>query len=237
MPWRNSSVCSLTRGSSIWKSPSPQRRRRAGQEHPLPDASRQHPLPHRGKDRLLRACQQPCAGLGAQRIAGDFGGATRSRYPDCGRGSRRYRGCRTGAHRVARQGPGTRIRVRHGEQRCVPGLGRGQGWRWREFPAGLSAQTVDAIARQVGAAKRAGDLVVASIHWGPNWGFAIPREQRDFAHRLVDAAGVDIVHGHSSHHPMAIEIHRGKPILYGCGDLLNDYEGISGYEAYRAISP
>jgi len=32
---------------------------------------------------------------------------------------------------------------------------------------------------------------------------------------------------------MAIEIHRGKPILYGCGDLLNDYEGISGYEAYR----
>jgi len=101
------------------------------------------------------------------------------------------------------------------------------------FLPDLSAQTVDAIARQVGAAKRAGDLVVASIHWGPNWGFAIPRERRDFAHRLVDAAGVDIVHGHSSHHPMAIEIHRGKPILYGCGDLLNDYEGISGYEAYR----
>ncbi|MBI1989193.1 MAG: CapA family protein [Betaproteobacteria bacterium] len=109
----------------------------------------------------------------------------------------------------------------------------GKGEPGVNFLLDLSAQTVDAIARQVGAAKRAGDLVVASIHWGPNWGFAIPREQRDFAHRLIDAAGVDIVHGHSSHHPMAIEIHRGKPILYGCGDLLNDYEGISGYEAYR----
>lgn len=109
----------------------------------------------------------------------------------------------------------------------------GKGRPGVNFLIDLSAQTADAIARQVDAAKRAGDLVVASIHWGPNWGFAIPREQRDFAHRLIDAAGVDIVHGHSSHHPMAIEIHRGKPILYGCGDLLNDYEGISGYESYR----
>lgn len=97
----------------------------------------------------------------------------------------------------------------------------------------LSARTVDAIARQVRAAKRAGDLVVASIHWGGNWGFAISREQRAFAHRLIDVAGVDIVHGHSSHHPQGIEIYRDKPILYGCGDLLNDYEGISGHDAYR----
>lgn len=26
------------------------------------------------------------------------------------------------------------------------------------------------------------------------------------------------------------ELHRGKPILYGGGDLLNDYEGIRGHE-------
>jgi poly-gamma-glutamate synthesis protein (capsule biosynthesis protein) len=42
-----------------------------------------------------------------------------------------------------------------------------------------------------------------------------------------------VVHGHSSHHPRAIEVYQGKPILYGCGDLINDYEGISGYEMYR----
>ncbi len=38
---------------------------------------------------------------------------------------------------------------------------------------------------------------------------------------------------HSSHHVKAIEVYRGKAILYGCGDLLNDYEGIAGYESYR----
>ena len=28
-------------------------------------------------------------------------------------------------------------------------------------------------------------------------------------------------------------MYRGKLILYGCGDLINDYEGISGYDKYR----
>jgi poly-gamma-glutamate synthesis protein (capsule biosynthesis protein) len=41
------------------------------------------------------------------------------------------------------------------------------------------------------------------------------------------------VHGHSSHHPRPLEIYRGKLILYGCGDLLDDYEGIGGYEEFR----
>ena len=43
-----------------------------------------------------------------------------------------------------------------------------------------------------------------------------------------------MVHGHSSHHFKGIEVHRGRPILYGCGDFLNDYEGISGREEYRS---
>jgi poly-gamma-glutamate synthesis protein (capsule biosynthesis protein) len=43
---------------------------------------------------------------------------------------------------------------------------------------------------------------------------------------------VSIVHGHSSHHPKAIEVYRNRLILYGCGDFLNDYEGISGYEEF-----
>jgi poly-gamma-glutamate synthesis protein (capsule biosynthesis protein) len=45
--------------------------------------------------------------------------------------------------------------------------------------------------------------------------------------------GVAIVHGHSSHHVKAIEVFRGRLILYGCGDFLTDYEGISGYETFR----
>ncbi len=67
---------------------------------------------------------------------------------------------------------------------------------------------------------------------GSNWGYAVSDEQVRFAHYLVDH-GVDIVHGHSSHHPRPIEIHNNRLILYGCGDFINDYEGIEGYEQYR----
>jgi poly-gamma-glutamate synthesis protein (capsule biosynthesis protein) len=76
-------------------------------------------------------------------------------------------------------------------------------------------------------------VVVASIHWGPNWGYAVPDAHRRFAHALVDRAGISVLHGHSSHHPIGIERYRGRLILYGCGDFLNDYEGIAGYEEFR----
>ena len=46
--------------------------------------------------------------------------------------------------------------------------------------------------------------------------------------------GVDVVHGHSSHHPRPIEIYAGRLILYGCGDCLTDYEGIGGHREYRS---
>jgi poly-gamma-glutamate synthesis protein (capsule biosynthesis protein) len=89
------------------------------------------------------------------------------------------------------------------------------------------------VAEQIMALRRPGDLVVVSIHWGANWGYRVPDEQRKFAHTLIDKAGVSIIHGHSSHHPRPIEIYRDRLILYGCGDFLNDYEGIRGYERYR----
>jgi len=93
---------------------------------------------------------------------------------------------------------------------------------------------VDRVAERVRALKRPGDIAVFSVHWGPNWGYQVPSEHRLFAHKLIDAAGIDVIHGHSSHHPKPIEVYRGKPILYGCGDFLNDYEGISGYEEFRS---
>lgn len=97
----------------------------------------------------------------------------------------------------------------------------------------FSNTTVSRIGRQVRAVKRPGDVVVASLHWGSNWGYQVAHSQRSFARRLIDEAGVDVVHGHSSHHPRGIEVHHGRPIFYGCGDLINDYEGIPGYEVFR----
>jgi poly-gamma-glutamate capsule biosynthesis protein CapA/YwtB (metallophosphatase superfamily) len=97
----------------------------------------------------------------------------------------------------------------------------------------LSERTARQIAARVKSVRRPGDIVVASIHWGENFGYAIPPAQSRFARALIDEAGVDVVHGHSSHHVKGIEVYRDRPILYGCGDFLNDYEGIRGYEAYR----
>jgi poly-gamma-glutamate synthesis protein (capsule biosynthesis protein) len=89
------------------------------------------------------------------------------------------------------------------------------------------------IVERVRAWRGPADRVVASIHWGGNWGYEIPREERDLAHGLIDEAGVDLVHGHSSHHPKGIEVYGDRLILYGCGDFLTDYEGIHGHEEFR----
>ena len=98
----------------------------------------------------------------------------------------------------------------------------------------LNTHTVQHISNSVSALKRPGDITVASIHWGGNWGYDIPSWQTEFAHRLIDEARIDVVHGHSSHHVKGIEVYKGKLIIYGSGDLLNDYEGIGGHEQYRA---
>jgi poly-gamma-glutamate capsule biosynthesis protein CapA/YwtB (metallophosphatase superfamily) len=96
----------------------------------------------------------------------------------------------------------------------------------------LSAATAEQIGGQVRRVRRAGDVVVFSVHWGSNWGYEVPADHVDFAHRLVEQ-GVDVVHGHSSHHPRPVEVYRGRLILYGTGDFIDDYEGITGHEEYR----
>jgi poly-gamma-glutamate synthesis protein (capsule biosynthesis protein) len=100
------------------------------------------------------------------------------------------------------------------------------------LPARPTAAVAE-VRERVESARRDGDIVVVSLHWGGNWGHRVPASERELAYGLVEQARVDLVHGHSSHHPKAIEVYRGKLILYGCGDLLTDYEGISGYEEFR----
>jgi poly-gamma-glutamate synthesis protein (capsule biosynthesis protein) len=96
----------------------------------------------------------------------------------------------------------------------------------------MSDDTADVIAERVHDVTRPGDTAVVSVHWGSNWGYDVRDAQIRFAHRLIDA-GIDLVHGHSSHHPRPIEWYRGTLIMYGCGDTVDDYEGITGYESFR----
>jgi poly-gamma-glutamate synthesis protein (capsule biosynthesis protein) len=120
----------------------------------------------------------------------------------------------------------------------TPSSGIPHGWAAADDQPGVNVITsltdaaADRLCRAAEEVRRPGDVVVVSVHWGTNWGYDVDADQVRFAHRLIDG-GIDLVHGHSSHHPRPIEVYRGKLILYGCGDLVDDYEGISGYERYR----
>ncbi len=122
---------------------------------------------------------------------------------------------------------------------AVPSSGVPRGWAATGDLPGinllhdLSPASVERIGAQVARVRQPDDVILVSIHWGPNWGYEIPNEQQRFAHALIDDIGASVIHGHSSHHPKGIEIYRNRLILYGCGDFLNDYEGIGGYEEYR----
>jgi poly-gamma-glutamate synthesis protein (capsule biosynthesis protein) len=96
----------------------------------------------------------------------------------------------------------------------------------------LSEDNARRVAHDLLRVSRPNDITVVSIHWGGNWGYEIDDAQIEFAHVLADE-GIDVIHGHSSHHAKAIELRRSSVILYGCGDFLNDYEGISGHEEFR----
>jgi poly-gamma-glutamate capsule biosynthesis protein CapA/YwtB (metallophosphatase superfamily) len=120
-----------------------------------------------------------------------------------------------------------------------PTSGTPRGWTASNHDAGvnilaeISEEAAERVAAEIARHATPSDLTIVLIHWGPNWGYEIAEEQRRFAHGLIERAGVAILHGHSSHHPKGIEVHRNRLILYGCGDFLNDYEGIKGYEPYR----
>jgi poly-gamma-glutamate synthesis protein (capsule biosynthesis protein) len=120
----------------------------------------------------------------------------------------------------------------------TPSSGIPLSWAASSDIAGVNLLTrfadaqADQLCDQARIVRRPGDVVIASAHWGSNWGYDIELDQVRFAHRLIDG-GFDLVHGHSSHHPRPLEVYRGKLILYGCGDTIDDYEGIRGHEQYR----
>lgn len=66
------------------------------------------------------------------------------------------------------------------------------------------------------------DLLILSIHWGGNYARNISTKYRQFGRKALNA-GVDIIHGHSSHHVKCIKNYGDKIIMYGIGDFVNDY--------------
>jgi poly-gamma-glutamate synthesis protein (capsule biosynthesis protein) len=137
---------------------------------------------------------------------------------------------------VLRTGGGQRVllfAVGHRSSGIPAAWAAGPGRPGVAYLPALDGPARDALVAHIRSHREPDDLVILSVHWGDNWGWEIPAAHRDFAHAMVEQAGVDLVHGHSSHHARAMEVHQGRLVLYGCGDLLDDYEGITGHAEYR----
>ena len=89
-------------------------------------------------------------------------------------------------------------------------------------PIALHAHRAQRLFTMVERTSKVVDLLVVSVHWGPNWGETPPAEHHAFAHALIDA-GADLIFGHSGHVMRGIEIYQKKLILYCAGDFLDDY--------------
>lgn len=87
----------------------------------------------------------------------------------------------------------------------------------------VNEETRGFLFREISEARRLGaDLVVLSLHWGPNMVISPPPHFRDFARMAVDL-GVDVVHGHSAHVFQAVQkLGRGL-VMFDTGDFLDDY--------------
>ncbi|WP_144920775.1 CapA family protein [Halorubrum salsamenti] len=82
------------------------------------------------------------------------------------------------------------------------------------------------------AAEHDPDLVVASLHWGPNWETE-PRAVHERFGRWLVEQGVDVVHGHSAHVLQGVEVYQGRPIIYDAADFVDDYISYQDREGVR----
>ena len=89
-------------------------------------------------------------------------------------------------------------------------------------PVSVARHDFRAVEAALAAARTDADLVIFSIHWGPNMRARPTTAFRDFA-RAVVAAGADIFWGHSAHVVQAVEVWHRKLILFDTGDFVDDY--------------
>lgn len=81
---------------------------------------------------------------------------------------------------------------------------------------------IDQVKADIVEARSKADIVIVSLHWGPNMAVRPSKIHVRFAHAMIDA-GVDIVHGHSSHIFQGVELYKGKLIMYDTGNFIDDY--------------
>jgi len=86
----------------------------------------------------------------------------------------------------------------------------------------FSVENIEYLLAAIGQLKKQTDIVIISLHWGPNLRQKPSQPFIEAAHAMIDA-GADIIHGHSAHIFQAIEIYNGKVIMFDTGDFVDDY--------------
>lgn len=81
---------------------------------------------------------------------------------------------------------------------------------------------IDNVKKSIDQVRNQVDILIATVHWGPNMRERPTQEFIDFAHAIIDA-GVDIIQGHSAHIFQGIASYKNKLVLYDTGDFVDDY--------------
>ena len=92
---------------------------------------------------------------------------------------------------------------------------------WQYYWPKPANYDVDAIVADIERARGSVDHLVVSLHWGDEYSMTVEDDQREAAHRFIDA-GAELVIGHHPHVPRIIETYKGGLIAYSLGDLLFD---------------
>ncbi len=86
----------------------------------------------------------------------------------------------------------------------------------------FNVYNLDQLLDDIKKLKKQVDIVIVSLHWGPNMRERPTQDYINAAHKMIDE-GADIIQGHSSHNFQGIETYKDKLILYDTGDLVDDY--------------
>jgi poly-gamma-glutamate synthesis protein (capsule biosynthesis protein) len=72
------------------------------------------------------------------------------------------------------------------------------------------------------ARRRGARLVIVNIHWGTEFVAAVSPQQRALARRLTRSPAIDAIVGQHAHVVQPIRRVRGKPVVYGEGNLISN---------------
>jgi poly-gamma-glutamate capsule biosynthesis protein CapA/YwtB (metallophosphatase superfamily) len=102
------------------------------------------------------------------------------------------------------------------------------GWKAGAFTSGVNYINIsnkndrNQALLNIDQLRKKTDIVIVSIHWGPNMKEVPNKRFIDFAHEMIQH-GADIIHGHSAHNFQGIEVCDQKHIFYDTGDFVDDY--------------